>query len=194
MANKLLPVVATLFLLQLTLTNVDTDSDLVLDTNGNPLEAGSEYFIQLATGFFRRIGRTGRSSPSSCPQHLIEFNRGDPIKFIPLNETQKEIHISSAPQIDSGTSPCGDDGRSVVIASSANHVSPIPFKIEAAPGLVNTYTIAAAISAAEQAGSSYSSGYCDPASWLKMVAITTNSSEALLVYFSKYNRDVVAGI
>ncbi|KAJ8435366.1 hypothetical protein Cgig2_024353 [Carnegiea gigantea] len=84
--------------------------------------------------------------------------------------------------------------RSVVIASSATHVSRIPFKIEEAPGLVNTYRIATASSAAEQEGSSYSSVYCDPASWLKMLAITTNSSEALLVYFSKYNRDVVTSI
>ena len=62
--------------------------------------------------------------------------------------------------------------------------------MEEAPGLVNTYGIATAISAAEQEGSSYLSVHGDPASWLKMVAITTNSSEALLVYFSKYNRDV----
>ena len=110
MAKNLFPVVATLFLLLLTVTTADTDSDLVLDTNGNPLQVGSEYFIRLATGFLRRIGRTGRSSPSSWPQHLIKFNRVDPIKFIPLNETQKEIHLSLAIQIDSGTSPCGDDG------------------------------------------------------------------------------------
>lgn len=203
MANNLLPVVATLFLflLQFSLTTADTNSNLVLDTNGNPLLAGSEYFVQPATGFFRRIGRAGRSSASSCPQYPIVFNRGDPVKFKPINETRKEIHLSSDLHIDSGTGPCRDDGfwrlnrdaiyrRLVVEASGASDVPPTSFKIDKAPGLVNTYRITTA--EAEQQGSSYLSVYCDPASWLKMLAPTDNPSQALLVYFSKTNRDVVA--
>nr|C0HM47.1 RecName: Full=Kunitz-type trypsin inhibitor 1 [Selenicereus costaricensis] len=30
----------------------DTDSDLVLDVDGNPLEVGSEYYIGRAVGFY----------------------------------------------------------------------------------------------------------------------------------------------
>ena len=51
MANNLVPAATTLFLLLLTLATADTDSDLVLDIEGNPLEVGSEYYIRRAIGF-----------------------------------------------------------------------------------------------------------------------------------------------
>ncbi|KAJ8433098.1 hypothetical protein Cgig2_020594 [Carnegiea gigantea] len=109
MANSRVLCAATLFLLLLTPTTADADSDLVLDVEGNPLAVGLEYFIGRAIGFFGGIGRAGRDGTDhSCPLYVIEYRSevdiGDPVKFIPVNETQKEIHVSSDVKIESGKS------------------------------------------------------------------------------------------
>ncbi|KAJ8421166.1 hypothetical protein Cgig2_026614 [Carnegiea gigantea] len=158
MANNLVPAAATLFLL-ITLTTADTDNDLVLDREGNPLEVGSEYYIQRAVGFFGGIGRSGRDNTDlSCPlyvvQRLSEVDRGDPVEFVPINGTQKEIHLSSDVQIDSGLSAyCRSDGLwrvrfgaytcgNVIIASRAFSVPRSSFRIEKIEGPHNAYMIA----------------------------------------------------
>lgn len=156
MANNLLLGATTLFLLLLTLTTADTDSHLVLDVDGNPLEVGSEYYIGRAVGFFAGIGRDPRNGV--CPLYVVErfseVDRGDPLKFVPVNETQKEIHLSSDVQIDSGLSAyCRSDGfwrvsldaysrREVIIAGDAFSGPPSSFRIEKTEGSFNAYKIA----------------------------------------------------
>ena len=215
MADNLLPITITLFLLILsvsislasTLVTAATDSDLVLDVEGNPLEVGSEYYIQPAIGFRGGIGRSGRSPSApdlSCPLYAIEVpsevNRGDPVKFVPVDETQKQIHLSSDVQIDSGFSAyCRDDGlwrlaldaynrRLVVIASGAFNAPRSLFKIETTDGSLGAYRI----TTAEQEGSSYLTLFRDRLSRLTMLGLTDDPSEALLIIFAKYNKDVVA--
>jgi len=47
-----------------------------------------------------------------------EHGKGHPVKFIPADQTQKHIHLSSDIKIDSGFSDfCDDDGDCVVVAS-----------------------------------------------------------------------------
>ncbi|KAJ8433099.1 hypothetical protein Cgig2_020595 [Carnegiea gigantea] len=199
MANNLLPGATTLFLLLLTLATADTDSDLVLDVEGNPLEVGSEYYIGRAVGFFGGIGRSGRDGTDlSCPLYVVEgpseVDRGDPVKFVPVDETQKEIHLSSDVQIDSGLSAyCRSDGfwrvsfdaytrGDVIIAAGAFSVPRSSFRIEKTEGSLNAYKIA------------YLTVFRDLLSGLKLVGLTDDSTQGLLFVFYKNTKDVAASI
>ena len=215
MANNLLPAATTLFLLLLTLATADTDSDLVLDIEGNPLEVGSEYYIRRAIGFVGGIGRSGRSSPIptdlSCPLYVIEYpgelDEGDPVKFVPVDETQKEIHLSSDVQIDSGRSAyCRSDGfwrvrfdaytRGDVIIASGTFSDPrSSFRIEKTEGSLNAYKIAYSppptTSSQQQR---YLTVFRDLLSGLKLAGLTDDSARVVLFVFFKNKKDVAASI
>ncbi|KAJ8421167.1 hypothetical protein Cgig2_026615 [Carnegiea gigantea] len=114
----------------------NTDSELVLDINGNPLEVGLEYSIEPTIGIFGGI------------------ERGDPLKFVPVHETQKEIHLSSDVHIDSDKNAyCRDEGlwrlgydasnsRIMVIASNIFNQPRASFKIKkSTDSFIHSYKI-----------------------------------------------------
>ncbi|KAJ8435369.1 hypothetical protein Cgig2_024356 [Carnegiea gigantea] len=185
MANNLVPAATTLFLLLLTLTTADKDSDLVLDVEG-------------------RAPRNG-----FCPLYVVErfseVDRGDPLKFVPVNETQKEIYLSSDVQIDSGLSAyCRSDGfwrvsfdaytrGDVIIAAGAFSVPRSSFRIEKTEGSLNAYKIAysppTTTSSQQQR---YLTVFRDLLSGLKLVGLTDDSTQGLLFVFYKNKKDKMA--
>jgi len=191
------------------------DSDLVLDTDGDPLEVGSEYYIHFDM-LPEVIGRSGRSykpGKVDCPLFAIgvpgDFNGGVPVKFKPVNKTQKQIHLSSEVYIDSGFSlDCHDDGLwrmkfdalsrgFAVIASGAPDVPRGAFtivKIEEFE-IFRSYMLGyfpdqPLISP----GSGYLSVVGDSVSPLPLLGVTLDPDEAIKVVFVKYKKDGVASI
>ncbi|KAJ8433101.1 hypothetical protein Cgig2_020597 [Carnegiea gigantea] len=207
MANNLLPAATTLFLLLLTLATADTDGDLVLDIEGNPLEVGSEYYIFRAGGILGAIGRSGRhGTDDTCPLYVIQYptpvHKGDLVKFVPVNETQKEIHLSSDVKIDSGESAyCGSDGfwrpildahtrSQLVIASASPSDTRTTFRIQKIEGYLNAYKIVYPF----PRGQGYLSLFHDLFSGLTFVRVAMDSTEASPFIFSKNKKDVVASM
>ncbi|KAJ8433095.1 hypothetical protein Cgig2_020591 [Carnegiea gigantea] len=204
----------TLFLLLLSLTTAGADSDVVLDVYGKPLEVGSEYYMRRAVGLFGGIGRSHRYGTNSpCPLYVKEYKSeyitGDPVKFVPANETQKEIHLSSDVQIDSGKSAtCRSDGfwrvildaftlTRVVIATGTPSVPPSSFRMEKAEFPPNAYKITYSpptSSSLQQQDQEYLTVFGDYLSGLKLVGLTNNSTQGLLFAFYKNATDVVASM
>ncbi|KAJ8435365.1 hypothetical protein Cgig2_024352 [Carnegiea gigantea] len=204
MATKnLVPTATTLFLLLLTLTTADTASDLVRDVEGKPLKVGSEYYIRRAVGFFGGIGKSRRRGP--CPLYVIEYqnpgHKGDPVKFVPVNKTQKEIHLSSNIKIDSGKSAiCRSNGfwrvifdaynrRNVIIASGNSSDARTTFRIEKTQGPLNAYKIVYPLPTTPTRRS-YLTVFRDRLSRLKLVGLTDNSARAVVFVFYKKKKDV----
>uniref|UniRef100_A0A7C9B0Z9 Uncharacterized protein n=1 Tax=Opuntia streptacantha TaxID=393608 RepID=A0A7C9B0Z9_OPUST len=112
----------TLFLLLVSLcplrTSADTDTDeMVLDVDGNPLEVGSEYYVQSVGGGSSSPAKWLRRSrmsyaPVACPRRVVETtDASEAVKIIPQNTTEKHIRASWDVQIDSGyTAICKEDG------------------------------------------------------------------------------------
>ncbi|KAJ8433092.1 hypothetical protein Cgig2_020588 [Carnegiea gigantea] len=213
MANNLVPAATTLFLLLLTLTTADKDSDLILHVEGNPLEVGSEYYIRRAVGFFGGIVRSGRDGQwrshhgvSGVTRHPFQkkIDRGDPVKFAPVDETRKEIHLSSEVQIDSGLSAyCRSDGfwrvsfdaytrGDVIIASGTFGVPCSSFRIEKTEGSHNAYKIAYSPPTTSSLQQRYLTVFRDLLSGLKLVGLTDDSTQGLLFVFYKKTKDVAA--
>ncbi|KAJ8435367.1 hypothetical protein Cgig2_024354 [Carnegiea gigantea] len=213
MANGLIPGATTLLLLLLTLATADTDTDLVLDTDGNPLEVGSEYYIRRAIGFWGGIGRSGRDDTSlSCPLFAIEYqspsNVGDPLKFVPVNDTQTKIHLSSDVKIHfRNSTDCQSDGfwrlrfsdgpavAFLVIASGDPEITRVPFRIESVIRSNSTtyYRIDFLFPEPPQPR------YCltvirDTCSEHRLVGLTDNIARAVLFVFDKNKKDVVASV
>ncbi|KNA21297.1 hypothetical protein SOVF_044560 [Spinacia oleracea] len=120
MANHLLLPAATIFLTLLflspaTATATAADS-VVVDIDGNPLEAGSQYYV-LTSGS-RGAGRGGLNAVplgGICPlyvgQHRSWNNRGSPVSFYPADLSQKNITLSSDVNIAFGLSAmCRNQG------------------------------------------------------------------------------------
>ena len=85
---------------------------------------------------------------------LRRMHRGDPLTFVPVDETQKEIHLSSNVQIHSGKNAyCRDDGpwrlgydtsnsHVMVIASDIFNQPHASYKIEKSiDGFIHSYKI-----------------------------------------------------
>ncbi|KNA03096.1 hypothetical protein SOVF_212410 [Spinacia oleracea] len=98
MANHLLLLAATiLFLSPPTVTAADS---VVLDMDGNPVEAGSRYYVQtLGSRGASRGGLAAEPLSGICPlyvgQHRSWTNQGRPITFYPADPSQKNITLSS---------------------------------------------------------------------------------------------------
>uniref|UniRef100_A0A7C8ZYE9 Uncharacterized protein n=2 Tax=Opuntia streptacantha TaxID=393608 RepID=A0A7C8ZYE9_OPUST len=217
MANKLLPATATLFLVILsvsisdsaTLSIANADSDLVLDTDGNPLEVDSLYYMQPTNiGFRGVIGRSARPGPGiPCPLYATVYptgiHKGGPLRFAPINNTQNQIHLSSVLTIDSGSSDnCQDLGRwtlrydvvsggPVVIAAGTYDFRGTRFMIEKAEGRPS-YKIEVSPVPGSQEHRTYLTDV--KSRIMLLLGITYDPTQALQFEFRKYKEDVVASI
>ncbi|KAJ8423426.1 hypothetical protein Cgig2_015480 [Carnegiea gigantea] len=130
-------------------TNTGIGSEAVLDIEGNPLEANSEYYIlPVVPGF------TGGLilEPLLCPRYVIASpsysGLGSPVKFIPVgtpdDDRLGQIHLSSNVIIDSGFSPICRNRLVwsvssylplrllLIVADGASYTPPALFKINKA--------------------------------------------------------------
>ncbi|KAJ8445465.1 hypothetical protein Cgig2_031278 [Carnegiea gigantea] len=104
-SNFLLLSIRTTFLLLLLLpptpTTATTTATPVLDTEGNPLEAGQPYQILLEVTHGGNPGLSLRPRPKgrNCPKYVLQTpiptEESIPVKFIPSNQTQKHVLVSS---------------------------------------------------------------------------------------------------
>ena len=90
-----------IWLLMAILSSIESSSDAnpaVLDTEGNPLESGVDYYVKPAItesgGYFTLVDRNG-----SCPLYAGQQNAvGDPkyaLKFTPFSEGENVIRVNS---------------------------------------------------------------------------------------------------
>ncbi|KNA11068.1 hypothetical protein SOVF_138590 [Spinacia oleracea] len=118
MANHLLLPAATIILTLLFLSppTVTAADSVVLDMDGNPLEAGSQYYVlTLGTRGAGRGGLTAERLTGPCPlyvgQHRSWTQQGSPVTFYPADSSQKNITQSSDVNIAFNPSPiCRNQG------------------------------------------------------------------------------------
>ncbi|KNA11067.1 hypothetical protein SOVF_138580 [Spinacia oleracea] len=110
MAHHLLLAAATILLTLFFLSPPTAADSVVLDIDGNPVEAGSQYYV-LTRGT-RGAGRGGLTAAplgGLCPlyvgQHRSWTQQGSPVTFFPANPSQKYITQSSDVNIAFGLNP-----------------------------------------------------------------------------------------
>ncbi|KNA21296.1 hypothetical protein SOVF_044550 [Spinacia oleracea] len=118
MAHHLLLPAATLLLTLLFLSppTATAKDSVVLDVDGNPVEAGSQYYV-LTSGWggAGRGGLTAASLGGPCPlyvgQYRLWVQKGSPVTFYPSNPSQKHITQSSDVNIAFAPNPiCRNQG------------------------------------------------------------------------------------
>lgn len=212
--NILLPATTTLLILLLSLSPTRTTADVVRDSEGNPVEAGSEYYIRpVGIGFRGGITRSPKSQQSRCPLYAVESpNEVDPgqaVKFLPILRS-KHILLSSKLRIDSGFSAyCRQDGlwrmsldawsrRFVVSATGPFGVPGDWFKIEKSESSETpSYKITSCppnTSSLEGEVLCKDLGISNGISGLKLLGVTNNNPESTLhvAFFKKPADKIVA--
>ncbi|CAO2829290.1 unnamed protein product [Amaranthus hypochondriacus] len=113
MGHKFLLTTAILLISLINLSPRTLAGTEILDTDGNPLVAGSRYYILTAGwGAVGRGGVTPTTRPSTmspCPKYVAQisnqWDNGRPVNFIPSDPNQTEITEETEVNISFGIDP-----------------------------------------------------------------------------------------